>query len=286
MKILDNFDLTNYNSYRIKAVCRCAFFPESELDFIEIYNRHTTEEIVIIGGGYNIILSKSKYDQVFIIVGDTFSTIKKTEDELVECEAGANTKNFSEFALAHLLTGAEIFYDIPSSIGGAVVMNAGASGEEIKDILTKVRYLDLKDMQIKEIENENIGFQYRNSFFQKHTDKIVLKAWFKLSKGDPKSIRKKMDDVKETRRVKQPKDLPNAGSVFKRPKGFYVGAIIDDLNLKGYTVGGAQISKKHGGFIVNFDHATGKDIIDIIKYVQKKTKEKFNLDLEVEQRII
>jgi UDP-N-acetylmuramate dehydrogenase len=286
MRVAYNFDLTNYNSYRIQAFCRTAYFPTCEEEFIEIYSKHKPNEIVIIGGGWNIILSKSSYDKAFIIVGDSFSSIRKIGKVSIECEAGASTKDFSEFSLAHALTGAEIFYDIPSSIGGAVVMNAGASGEEIKDILVKVNYLDLQDMQIKEIQNKAIGFEYRNSFFQKNTDKIVLKAWLQLEEGDPMVIRQKMEKIKEARWAKQPKNLPNAGSVFKRPKGFYVGAIIDDLNLKGYSVGGAQISKKHGGFIVNFNKAKGQDIIEIIQHVQQLAKEKFNVDLEVEQRII
>jgi UDP-N-acetylmuramate dehydrogenase len=286
MKILENFDLTNYNSYRIKSKCSLAYFPTCYQDFVEIYSNHKQDEIITIGGGWNIILSKDFYEQAFIIVGDSFSSIIKNGDDIIECESGANTKSFSEFALANSLSGVEIFYDIPSSIGGAVVMNAGASGEEIKDVLIKASYLDLQDMKVKEIENKDIGFHYRNSFFQKNTDKIVLKAWFKLHKGDSTSIRQKMENVKEARWAKQPKNLPNAGSVFKRPKGFYVGAIIDELNLKGYTVGGAQISKKHGGFIVNFNNAIGQDIIDIIKHVQSRAKEKFDVVLEVEQRII
>lgn len=286
MRIENDFDLTNYNSYRINAVCKTAYFPTCAADFVKIYTSHPQTEIITIGGGWNIILSKPYYDKAFIIVGETYSSIQKVGDETVMCEAGANTRMFSEFALAHSLSGVEIFYDIPSSIGGAVVMNAGASGEEIKDVLIKATYLDLEDMQVKEIENKNIGFHYRNSFFQKNTDKIVLKAWFKLQKGDAVAIREKMESIKAARWAKQPKNLPNAGSVFKRPKGYYVGAIIDELNLKGYTVGGAQISKKHGGFIVNFNQATGQDIIDIINHVRKLTLAKFGVELEVEQRII
>jgi UDP-N-acetylmuramate dehydrogenase len=286
MQIEHNFDLTNYNSYRIQSKCSVAYFPTCDEDFIEIYSNNKQDEIVTIGGGWNIILSKAYYKKAFIIVGDSFSSIKKIGDDVIECESGANTKKFSEFALANALSGVEIFYDIPSSIGGAVVMNAGASGEEIKDVLVKASYLDLQDLKIKEIENKDIGFHYRNSFFQKNTDKIVLKAWFKLHKGDSTAIRLKMENVKEARWAKQPKNLPNAGSVFKRPEGFYVGAIIDELNLKGYTVGGAQISKKHGGFIVNFNNAIGQDIVDIIRHVKKMAKEKFNVELEVEQRII
>lgn len=286
MRIENNFDLTNYNSYRINSRCKIAYFPTCEDDFIKIYLNHQQRDIITIGGGWNIILSQPFYDKAFIIVGDSYSAIQKIEEDCIVCEAGANTKSFSEFALAQSLSGVEIFYDIPSSIGGAVVMNAGASGEEIKDVLIKASYLDLQDMQVKEIQNEEIGFHYRNSFFQKNTDKIVLKAWFRLRKGDPVTIRAKMESIKEARWAKQPKNLPNAGSVFKRPKGYYVGAIIDELNLKGYTVGGAQISKKHGGFIVNFNQATGQDIIDIINHVKKLTIEKFGVELEVEQRII
>lgn len=284
MKITYDLDLTMYNSYRLQSRCRRVFFPEIESDFIEIFSEPGNK--VIIGGGYNIIFSKEYYEQDFIIVGETFAKIELLSDLIISCEAGVDTKAFSEFALANQLTGAEIFYDIPSSIGGAVVMNAGASGEELKDILLKVRYLDLQDMLIKEMTKEEIGFEYRNSFFQKNTDKIVLKAWLQLSKGDPLKIREKMEMIRDARWAKQPRDLPNCGSVFKRPKGFYVGAMIDELNLKGYTVGRAQISKKHGGFIVNLGGATGQDILAIIAEVQNKVQAKFGVELEVEQRII
>src|SRR5690606_19507865 len=189
-------------------------------------------------------------------------------------------------ALENGLSGIEIFYDIPSSLGGAIVMNAGASGEEIKDVLVKVRYLDLQDLKIKEILKEDMSFEYRNSFFQRNTDKIVLKAWLRLKAGSKDQIKDKMETIKAQRWAKQPKEFPNAGSVFKRPKGYYVGAIIDELQLKGFTIGGAKISEKHGGFIVNFNNAKGEDIINIINEVKRRVLENFGVDLEVEQRII
>jgi UDP-N-acetylmuramate dehydrogenase len=285
VRVEHNFDLTNYNSYRIKATCKRAFFPSCEEDFMEIY-AHGLNDKIIIGGGYNIIFSKEYYNEDFIIVGDSYSSIRLDGENIISCEAGSSTKDLSEFALANSLSGVEIFYDIPSSLGGAVVMNAGASGEEIKDILVKVRYLDLADMQIKEIMQEDIGYEYRNSLFQRETNKVVLKAWLRLTPGDPEGIRNKMEAVKEARWAKQPKEYPNAGSVFKRPPGHYVGPMIDELSLKGYRVGGAEVSKKHGGFIVNIDNATGQDIINVIKHVQQKVREKFNVDLEIEQRII
>ena len=188
--------------------------------------------------------------------------------------------------MQHSLSGLEIFYDIPSSVGGAVVMNAGASGEEIKNVLVKARYLDLADMQIKEIQAQEIGFEYRNSFFQKNTDKIVMLAWFKAIYANDKAIRLKMEEVKKKRWAKQPRDYPNCGSVFKRPKDYYVGQLIDELNLKGLTVGGAQISKKHGGFIINTGEASGMDIINLIKTVQEKISHFHGINLEIEQRII
>lgn len=285
MKIFENFDLTDYNSYNIKSHCKRAIFPETEADLIKIYKEFN--DFKLIGSGHNIILSKSFYDSDFVILNGNYSdTFIDLDNSLIEAEAGISMLKLSEIALNNELTGLEIFYDIPSSLGGAVVMNAGASGEEIKDLIKKVRYLDLKDNKIKERFNSELNFEFRNSFFQKNTDKVVLKVWLQLKKGNFEDIHFKMRDVKEKRWAKQPKDFPNAGSVFKRPKGFYVGAMIDELKLKGLTVGGAKVSEKHGGFIINFDNASGKDIIELINIIKDKVKNKFEVDLEVEQRII
>ncbi|MRH99159.1 UDP-N-acetylmuramate dehydrogenase [Kriegella sp. EG-1] len=285
MKIYSNFDLTNYNSYKIKASCKTAFFPENEEDVINFYK--TKKPFTLLGSGHNIILSKEFYDTTFIIFNGNFNAINiSSETGDIQAEAGITMLEISEIAQTNSLSGVEIFYDIPSSLGGAVVMNAGASGEEIKDVLVKVRYLDLIDMNVKEIHKEDMDFEYRNSFFQRNTDKVVLKVWLHLEKGSKEGIKNKMERIKEQRWAKQPKDFPNAGSVFKRPKGYYVGAIIDELNLKGYTVGGAKISEKHGGFIINFNNASGNDILQIIRDVKSKVMDYFGVDLEVEQRII
>jgi len=230
-------------------------------------------------------LSKDYYDKEFIILNDCFDIIEINGTALI-AETGATLLQLSETALKHGLTGLEIFYDIPSSVGGAVVMNAGTKEGEIKDILIKVRYLDLTDLQIREITKEDIGFEYRNSFFQKHTSKIVLKAWFQLAKGNPKEIKAKMEQTKQTRWAKQPREYPNCGSVFKRPPGRFVGPMLDELGMKGFAIGGAKISGKHSGFIINTGNATGKDILAAIAEAQKRVREKFGVDLEVEQRII
>lgn len=285
MTVINNFDLTNYNSYRIKSICKKAYFPETEEQILDFYKE--IKSFVLLGSGHNVILSKDYYDANFLIFNGNFqNAIVNSQTGIVEAEAGITMFKLSELALESGLSGLEIFYDIPSSLGGAVVMNAGASGEEIKDVIVKVRYLDLEDMKIKEINRSDIDFEYRNSFFQRNTDKVVLKSWLQLTKKSKVTIKNKMEMIKQQRWDKQPKEFPNAGSVFKRPKGYYVGAIIDELQLKGYKVGGAMISEKHGGFIINHDNAKGQDIIDIIEEVKRQTYNKFNVELEVEQRVI
>lgn len=285
MDIKFNFDLTEYNSYKIKASCIRAFFPKTEVDFIDIYNNYPNRKKIILGGGYNVIFSKKCYEEDFILIGETFSNVN-INNEILEIEAGASTQQISELALERELSGFEIFYDIPSSIGGAVVMNAGASGEEIKDILLKVRFLDLADMKIKELENKDLEFSYRNSFFQYHPENIILKAWIQLKRGKKEEIKSKMESIKEQRWAKQPKEFPNAGSVFKRPEGYFVGPMLDQLGFKGFSIGGAKVSEKHSGFIINYNNATGTDILEIIKEIKSRVKNHFGIDLEVEQRII
>lgn len=284
MKVCSKLDLTNYNSYKIKSLCDIAFFPETEEDVLDFFATH--KEFILLGSGHNIILAKEYYTKPLVIFNGNYSSIRLINDEYLEVEAGAMMWDVAQYALDYSLSGLEIFWDIPSSLGGAVVMNAGASGEEIKDTLFKVRYLDLKDNTIKEIFKKDILYQYRNSFFQKTSDRIVLKAWLKLKKGDSSAIFSKMETIKSQRWAKQPNEFPNAGSVFKRPKGYYVGSIIDDLGLKKYSFGGAKISEKHGGFIINSGGASGKDIISLIQQIKIIVLDKIGIELELEQKII
>jgi len=285
MRVFKNFNLTEYNSYRIKSKCKKAYFPENEDDIIKLFS--LKQDYILLGSGHNLILSKAYYDTDFIIFNGNFDSIDVGSDSnVIVAEAGATILAVSETAEKHNLTGAEFLFDIPSSVGGAVVMNAGTKEGETKNILKKVRYLDLKDMTVNEKSNEDLELEYRTSFFQKNKNTIILKAWFKLSKGDPSEIRRIMNDSKTRRWSKQPRDYPNCGSVFKRPPGKFVGPMIDELGLKGFTIGGAQVSKKHSGFIINKGNATGTDILELIQYIQDKVKKRHNINLEVEQRII
>lgn len=285
MNIIKDCSLTSYNSYRIVSTCKRAFFPNNENDIIEAVR--LSKNFIFIGSGHNIILSKSYYDCDFIIFNDNFNCIKVDKKlNIINAEAGAKFLDLSTIALEYHMTGLEFCYDIPSSVGGGVIMNAGTKEGEIKDVLMKVRYLDLKTMKIVESDSKDLNLSYRDSVFQNQSHKIVLKAWFQLKKGHKKTIQNAMELSKARRWSKQPREYPNSGSVFKRPPNKYVGPMIDDLGLKGYTIGGAQVSEKHSGFIINQNNATGKDILDLIKHIQKKVKEAYNIDLELEQRII
>ncbi|NII28900.1 UDP-N-acetylmuramate dehydrogenase [Pseudoflavitalea sp. X16] len=285
MKTFTNFDLTNYNSYRVKATCAIAYFPESDNDLQVLYQDKKQEEKILLGSGHNVIMSKKHYEESFVIFSGNYDKVT-VNGTTIEAQAGTTMLHLSELAWQHGLAGLEIFYDIPSSLGGAVVMNAGASGEEIKDLLVSVKYYDPAANEFHEISKADISFEYRNSFFQRNPHLIVLSAKLVLKPGEQAAIKQKMEDIKASRWQKQPKDFPNAGSVFKRPPGHFVGPIMEQLGLKGYAVGDAQISKKHGGFIVNTGNATGKDIIQLITDVQEKVKTAFNLHLEIEQRIL
>lgn len=285
MKVFHHFNLKEYNSYRLEAVCRTAYFPESDEDIRELFHEPKAKKILL-GGGFNVILSQPYYDADFVIFSGNYSAIKPVDGDRLLCEAGVDTKKLSEFALAQRLSGLEIYYDIPSSLGGAVVMNAGAGGEDMKGLLERVWYYNPATDTVDTASVEEVGFVYRNSLFQRNPRLIVCRALLKLSPGEPERIRAKMHSTQEARWAKQPRDYPNAGSVFKRPPGRYVGPMLDELGLKGYRVGGAQVSEKHSGFIVNSDNASGEDILTLIGIIKAKVNERFGVDLEVEQRII
>lgn len=285
MKVFSEFNLKKYNSYSVSSICNKAYFPENEEDLLKVFNSLNGDSFVVLGNGNNVIFSKSYYEEAFIIFNDCFNQIKLSGN-IVEIEAGATTEQFSEFALENSLTGAEFLFDIPSSIGGAVFMNAGTLEGETKSILLKVRYLNLESMCFEEKNVKDISLEYRNSFFQLNPKLIITKCWFNLSTGDRVIIKEKMNSSRDRRWKKQPREFPNGGSVFKRPKGMYVGPMIEKLGLKGVSIGGASVSKKHAGFIVNSNEASGRDILGLIQLIQEKVKESFGVTLEVEQRII
>lgn len=286
MKKFSNFLLTDYNSYKINAKCHKAVFPETIEDIIDVYK--TEKKLVLIGSGSNIILAKEWYNSTFVIFNGNFDGIfiVDSDNYSLKAQAGCFTKTLSEYAQNLGWSGAEFLYDIPSSIGGAVVMNAGTKEGETKAILRCVKYYDLDEGEIKIQSVDELDLGYRKSVFQFKENCVILEAEFQLKKGNKDKILADMIDSRNRRWLKQPRDMPNCGSVFKRPAGHFVGPMIEDLGLKGFQIGGAQISEKHAGFIVNKGNASGRDILRLIAFIQRRVNQVYGVDLELEQRII
>lgn len=235
----------------------------------------------ILGNGTNVIVKDDGFRGIIIKLN--FKELKIENEEII-AGAGVPLALLSEFAYRNEIENYEFASGIPGTIGGAVKMNAGAYGTEIKDILQTTTYLD-ENYNIKKIENKEHEFSYRNSiFFNKKW--IILESTFKIKKGNKEIIKQKREELSESRKAKQPLELPNAGSIFKRKENCIPAKLIDEANLKGYKIGGAQISEKHAGFIVNTGNATAQDIIDLIEYTKKTIKEKSNEDLETEVIIL
>lgn len=283
MKIYRNFDITPLNSYKVNSAVAVAVFPESKQEVIDALVEYPNA--IIVGGGNNIILSKSRYETPFVFIGRGYDKYRIDEGRVVVC-SGIMMPQLSEIAAGNSLCGFETFWDIPGTVGGGVTMNAGAGDQFISDYLIVVEAFDRHDGQLKQFAKDECEFAYRNSIFKHNRNLVVLEVTFEFPMGVAGNIREKMDCIKLSRESKQPKELPNAGSVFKRPLGYYVGTMIEELGLKGYSVGGAQISEKHAGFIVNRSNATGEDIIGLIQYIQKVVKQEKGIELETEQIII
>ncbi|BDG34855.1 UDP-N-acetylmuramate dehydrogenase [Saccharococcus caldoxylosilyticus] len=208
----------------------------------------------------------------------------KVEGEKIIAQSGADIKAVSRFALEHSLTGLEFACGIPGSVGGAIMMNAGAYGGEVKDVLDHVKVVTQKG-ELKTMYKDDLQLGYRTSIISKTHD-VVLEVVFQLEKGDPQKIKAKMDDLTFQRESKQPLEYPSVGSVFKRPPGYFAGKLIQDSGLQGKGVGGAEVSTKHAGFIINKNNATAADYIATIEMVRKTVKEKFGVELELEVKII
>lgn len=229
------------------------------------------------------MVSDKGYRGVVIQLWKNFSDIV-TKEDTITVKAGALLSKVAAEALEEGLTGMEFASGIPGTIGGAVVMNAGAYGGEMKDIIKEVTVLT-KEGDILTISKEEMNFGYRTSVV-KEKGYVVISVVLQLKKGDRAEIRKVMDDLKERRVTKQPLDMPSAGSTFKRPEGYFAGKLIMDAGLRGFSVGGAQISEKHCGFVVNKGDATAADVLGLIKEVQKRVQEKFGVALEPEVKFL
>jgi UDP-N-acetylmuramate dehydrogenase len=237
----------------------------------------------ILGNGSNLLVSDDGYRGVVIQIGKNMSDIVVSGTN-VRAEAGALLSTVASRAAAASLTGMEFAGGIPGSIGGACVMNAGAYGGEMKDILTSVIAL-FEDGSVRKVPCGELMLGYRSSALMRN-GAIVLEAELSLTEGDIGEIRATMDDLRERRVSKQPLDLPSAGSTFKRPEGYFAGKLIMDSGLRGYAVGGAQVSEKHCGFVVNRGGATADDVMTLIRHIQKTVLKNFGVELVPEVRFL
>ncbi|MDO4902709.1 MAG: UDP-N-acetylmuramate dehydrogenase [Limosilactobacillus sp.] len=259
-------------------------FPKTVDDVKKLvdFARENDLPLTVLGNASNLIVRDGGIEGLTMIL-TRMNQITVDGDE-VTAQAGASYILTTIAARDNNLTGLEFAAGIPGSVGGAIFMNAGAYGGETKNVVSKVTVL-MPDGTIKELSNEELDFGYRHSSIQINHG-VVLDATFSLKPGDYDEIKAQMDDLNARRAEKQPLELPSCGSVFKRPEGYFAGKLIHDAGLQGYTSGGAQVSTKHAGFIVNIDHGTAHDYVNVIHHVQKVVKEKFGVDLETEVRII
>lgn len=239
--------------------------------------------IKIIGNGSNILVKDNGIRGVVAkICTNSYDFL---DEKTIRVDAGMLNSKVSRILLENSLTGFEFASGIPGTIGGAVKMNAGAYGSQMSDVVIKTKYIDLEDMQIKEIKKEEQKFEYRKSIFST-TERVIIDTTLKLEKADKEQIQEKINQNNESRRIKQPIDKPSAGSTFKRGEDFITAQLIDECGLKGYTVGGAQVSTKHAGFVVNADNATASDVIELMEIIKKRVQEKFNKNIDLEIEII
>ncbi|KOY73549.1 UDP-N-acetylenolpyruvoylglucosamine reductase [Apilactobacillus kunkeei DSM 12361 = ATCC 700308] len=284
IKLLKNEPLSKYTFTETGGPADLVAFPKNTEEVRELLamTKRDNLPITVLGNASNLIIKDGGIRGLVIILTEMNEIT--SHDDLVIAQAGARYIDTTIVAQQHGLTGMEFAAGIPGSIGGAVFMNAGAYGGETAEVIESVTVLTPEN-EIKTLSNSELDFGYRHSAVQDQDD-IVLEATFKLSTGDKDEIQAEMDRLNELRESKQPLDLPSCGSVFKRPEGYFAGKLIHDAGLQGYQSGGAQVSKKHAGFIVNIDNATATDYLNVIKHVQETVYAKNKVHLETEVRII
>lgn len=280
-QVLTKEPMKKHTTFRTGGPADYYVSPTGETELAAVVSLCQKQQVpyYILGNGSNLLVSDSGYPGVIISMTRGFSQITE-KDGKITAGSGALLSRIAKTALLHSLAGFEFAAGIPGTLGGAVVMNAGAYGGEMKQVLQSARVLT-KNGEIQELAAEELELGYRKSGIQQN-GYIVLSAVISLEQGEPSGIKAKMDDFAARRREKQPLEYPSAGSTFKRPEGYFAGRLIEDAGLKGLTVGGAQVSEKHSGFVINRNGASSADVFELCRQVQKKVKEQFGVELEME----
>ena len=284
-RVLTNEPMSRHTTFRIGGPADLFLLPNTveEIKKIREICIQEQEPYFILGNGSNLLVSDSGFHGVIIQTYRNLAQVQ-VEGECIRAQAGALLSGIAQAAKAASLTGFEFAAGIPGTLGGAVVMNAGAYGGEMKDVLKEATVLD-SEGQIRRIPAGKLAMGYRTSVI-KEAGYMVLEAVISLKKGDPDQIRETMKDLTQRRISKQPLEYPSAGSTFKRPEGYFAGKLIMDSGLRGYTHGGAQVSEKHCGFVINAGDATARDVCELMEHVQKTVYEKYNVKLEPEVKFL
>ncbi|MBR0354520.1 MAG: UDP-N-acetylmuramate dehydrogenase [Oscillospiraceae bacterium] len=284
MTLLENEPMSAHSSFHIGGPARALAVPSDVTGFTRlcaILREHGTAPFLL-GNGSNILFPDEGLPDLLLVSTEKLQKIFLLPDGGIYAEAGVSLARLAAFACEQGLTGLEFASGIPGTVGGGLRMNAGAYGGEMKDVVDSVVYYYLPWQELFEIKNENCRFGYRSSIFQQSAGMAILSAVFRPQPGDKAAISARMRELNEKRREKQPLDLPSAGSAFKRPEGHFAAALIDQAGLKGYTVGGAQVSEKHAGFVVNRGGATSKDVYELMMHVRNTVYEQFQVELTPE----
>ena len=284
-KIQKDEPMKKHTTFRIGGPADYFIMPSNEKELAEAVRvcRKFLIPIYIVGNGSNLLVGDKGFRGAIIQLFKSMGTFQ-VEGNQITAQAGCSLAQIANAALDAALTGFEFAAGIPGTLGGAVVMNAGAYGGEMKDVLVEATVLDTEG-NVRTLKNEELELGYRHSIV-KEKNYIVLEAVIELKKGSADSIKAVMDDLKEKRVSKQPLDRPSAGSTFKRPEGHFAGKLIMDAGLRGFQVGGAQVSEKHCGFVVNAGGATAEDVLNLVKAVQKKVQDEFGILLETEIKFL
>lgn len=285
LNIKQNEEMSKHTSFKVggKADIWIKVKTIEELKYIIEYTKNNKVPLTIIGNGTNVLVKDNGIRGITIMLDFTNIEIQENGEYVnIIVDSGVKLGMLAVLLQKEEIEGFEFASGIPGTIGGAVRMNAGAYGKEMKEIIKNVTYID-ENCNIKTIENDELDFSYRHSRFKEKQD-IIISAILQLKKGNKNEIKSKIDEYRNARNEKQPIDMPSAGSTFKRGTNYISAKLIDEAGLKGYQIGGAQVSLKHAGFVVNTGNATAKDILDLIDYIIKVVYEKFEkvLDLEIE----
>lgn len=278
--------MNKYTTFRIGGNASLMVIPNTDEALACIYKECKNDgvEPFIIGNGSNMLISDKGLDTVVINMCRENAKVELSGETTIVCDAGITMSKVCNFALENNLTGLEFAFGIPGSAGGAAYMNAGAYGGEMKDVLVRCEHID-KDGNVGELCGDELELSYRTSAYEKN-GYIITKLIMELKKGDHDEIKSKMMELLQRRKDKQPLEYPSAGSTFKRPEGYFAGGLIEECGLKGKSVGGAQVSEKHAGFVINKGGATSQDVLDLIKFIQETVLKEKGVLLEPEVRLI